>query len=412
MERLLDRFLSYVSIDTRSDEDSIEHPSTGGQLQLARLLAAELDRMGLNKIHLTPQGYLTAELAANSDHAIPTIGLIAHLDTSPEVSGQDVKPRLFRNYDGQDLVLNPVQNLILKLEDYPELRGYVGQTLITSDGTTLLGADDKAGLAIIVTLIAHLLDHPAIPHGKIMIAFTPDEEIGRGTDFFDVAGFGADWAYTIDGGPVGELEYENFNAAAARINIRGINVHPGTAYLRMKNALMIAMELQALLPDQSRPEYTRGYQGFFHLNKLSGSVEQAEMNYIIRDHDRSELDRKKTFLQDCINSLNDKYGPGTVVVQIQDQYYNMREKIEPVFYIVELAEQAMAELGIIPLVKPIRGGTDGARLSFQGLPCPNLFTGGHNFHSRYEFISLESMQASVQVLLRMIELLAISPVSG
>lgn len=412
MERLLDRFLSYVSIDTRSDEHSKEHPSTGGQLHLARLLAAELDRMGLTKIHLTPQGYLTAELAANRDHAIPTVGLIAHLDTSPEVSGQDVQPRLFRNYDGQDLVLNPTQNLILKLEDYPELSGYVGQTLITSDGTTLLGADDKAGLAIIVTLMAYLLEHPTIPHGKIMLAFTPDEEIGRGTDFFDVAGFGADWAYTVDGGPVGELEYENFNAAAARIDIRGINVHPGTAYLRMKNALMIAMELQGLLPDQARPEFTRGRQGFFHLNKLSGSVEQAEMNYIIRDHDRSEFDRKKRFLQDCINLLNDKYGPGTVVAQIQDQYYNMREKIEPVFYIVELAEQAMAELGISPLINPIRGGTDGARLSFQGLPCPNLFTGGHNFHSRYEFISLESMQSSVRVLLRMIQILAISPASS
>jgi tripeptide aminopeptidase len=406
MERLLDRFLGYVRIDTQSDEDSANHPSTAGQLRLAELLADEMHRLGLTNINFSDQGYLTAEIEANCSHDSPAIGLIAHLDTSPEVSGKAVKPLIFRNYDGQDLMLNPAENLSLRVQDYPELQNYIGQTLVASDGTTLLGADDKAGVAIIMTFLAHIMNKPDLKHGKIVIVFTPDEEIGRGSEYFDVPALGAAWAYTIDGGPLGELEYENFNAAAAHINIIGNNIHPGSAYQRMKNALLIAMELNGLLPVLARPENTRNHEGFYHLNQLGGGVEHSRMTYLIRDHDRVEFEHKKAYLQQCIANLNDKYGSGTIELTIQDQYRNMREKIEPVFHIVQLAERAMSELGIEPIIKPIRGGTDGARLSYQGLPCPNLFTGGHNFHSRHEFICLESMQAAVQVIIRIIELAA------
>ncbi len=412
METVLDRFLRYVQINTQSDEKSGNHPSTPGQIELARMLEAELQEFGVSSIKLNDKGYLVAELPANTDKDLPTVGFIAHLDTSPDVSGADVKPQVFLDYDGQDLILNRIENQVLKTEDYPELKGYAGQTIITSDGTTLLGADDKAGVAAIMTAIATIINAPELKHGRIVIGFTPDEEIGLGADFFDVLGFGADFAYTVDGGPCGELEYENFNAAMARVDVHGINVHPGSAYMRMKNALSIAMEFNFLLPSSERPEYTRDYEGFFHLTRMEGSVDSAKMVYIIRDHDRNKFEQKKTCIENCAAILNSKYGDSTIQFRIIDQYYNMKEKIEPVFYIVDLAQQAMVDSGISPQIKPIRGGTDGARLSFMGLPCPNLFTGGHNFHSRHEFISLESMEAIVGVIIRIIELIAAGDTTG
>jgi len=406
MDTLQDRFLDYVRIDTRSDDTSATNPSTVGQIDLAKLLGEELQKLGLSNITLNETGYLMAELPANTHKKLPTVGFIAHLDTSPDVSGKNVKAQVFADYDGSDLVLNQSEHFILKVEDYPELRDYIGKTIITSDGTTLLGADNKAGIAIIVTALAKILDNPSFEHGKVVIAFTPDEEIGQGADYFDVIRFGADFAYTIDGGPVGELEYETFNAAIAHIEIEGVNVHPGTAYLRMKNAMFLAMELNALLPINERPEYTRNYEGFYHLTRFDGTVEKARMTFIIRDHDKAKFAHKKDFLHKCVDFLNSKYGPSSIKLTIKDQYYNMREKIEPVFHIVALAEQAMIDTGINPIIKPVRGGTDGARLSFMGLPCPNIFTGGHNFHSRYEFICLESMEAAVKVIMKMIELVA------
>jgi len=406
MDTLLDRFLCYVRIDTRSDDTSITHPSTIGQMELAKLLKKELQELGLSNITLSENGYLMAELPANTHKKIPTVGFIAHLDTSPDVVGKNVNPQVFADYDGGDLVLSQSKNFSLNVQDYPELRNYIGKTIIASDGTTLLGADNKAGIAIIMTVIANILNNPASEHGKIVIGFTPDEEIGQGADYFDVTRFGADFAYTIDGGPIGELEYETFNAAMAQVDIQGVNVHPGTAYLRMKNAMFVAMELNAMLPVNERPEYTRNLEGFYHLTRLDGTVESAQMTYIIRDHDRTKFASKKDFLQACVDFLNNKYGESTLKLTMKDQYYNMREKIETVFHIVTLAEQAMSDTGINPVIKPIRGGTDGARLSFMGLPCPNIFTGGHNFHSRYEFICLESMEAAVKVIMRMIELVA------
>lgn len=405
MNSLLDRFLRYVAVDSQSNEQSTTHPSSEGQLHLARLLEMELKELGLNRVVLSEKGYLTAEIPANSDKPLPTVGFIAHLDTSPDVSGKDVKPQIFPDYTGEDIALNRAQNIVLKVDDYPELGNYAGHTIITSDGTSLLGADDKAGIAIIMTAVTDILNAADLEHGRIMVAFTPDEEIGHGADFFDVKGFGADFAYTVDGGPVGELEYENFNAALAHVQIRGMNVHPGTAYMRMKNALLLAMELNAMLPVYERPEYTRDYEGFYHLNRLEGSVETALAAYIIRDHDRTRFEQKKAYLKSCVDFLNNKYGE-LVNLHIEDQYYNMREIIEPVYYIVALAEKAMRKNGITPIIKPIRGGTDGARLSFMGLPCPNIFTGGHNFHSRYEFISLQSMEKSTCVLKSIVKLIA------
>jgi tripeptide aminopeptidase len=406
MDSLLDRFLRYVKIDTQSAEDSGSHPSTPGQMELARLLEGELRELGLINLNLSDKGYLMAELAANTDKDVPTVGFVAHLDTSPDVSGKDVKPLLFPNYDGNDLVLNQAENLVIKVQDYPELRDYVGQTVITSDGSTLLGADDKAGIAAIMAALAQIKGSPDMVHGRMVVAFTPDEEIGQGADFFDVARFGADFAYTVDGGPRGELEYETFNAAIAHIDIKGINVHPGSAYLRMQNAILIAMELNDLLPAHERPEYTRDYEGFYHLNKMEGTVESTRMTYIIRDHDRGKFAQKKAYLQSCVDFLQEKYSSAAIHLHLQDQYYNMKERIEPHFHIVTLAEQAMRDKGINPLIKPVRGGTDGARLSFMGLPCPNIFSGGHNFHSRYEFISLESMQAASQVIVKIVQLAA------
>lgn len=406
MDTLLDRFLRYVKIDTQSVAGSTTHPSTPGQLQLARLLEKELTDLGLTNITLNAEGYLMAELSANTDKKVPTVGFLAHLDTSPDVSGKGVNPLRFPDYDGADLVLNQDEDLFLRVQDYPELKDYIGQTIITTDGKTLLGADDKAGIAAIMNALTVIKKMPDFEHGKVMVAFTPDEEIGQGADFFDVAGFGADFAYTVDGGPVGELEYETFNAAVAHIDIKGINVHPGSAYLRMQNAILMAMELNALLPAHERPEYTREYEGFYHLNDLEGTVESARMVYIIRDHDRARFEQKKEYLQFCVDFLNRKYGKQLIKLQLRDQYYNMKEKIAPVFHIVELAQQAMLETGVTPLIKPVRGGTDGARLSYMGLPCPNIFTGGHNFHSRFEFISLESMEKASQVIVRIIQLIA------
>lgn len=404
MDNLLDKFLRYVKIDTQSAEDSAVHPSTPGQMELARLLGKELQELDLTNIQLSDKGYVMVELPANTDKDLPVVGFIAHLDTSPDVSGKDVFPLLFHDYDGSDLILNEREDLVIKALDYPELKDYIGQTIITSDGTTLLGADDKAGIAAIMTALAHLQNSPDIKHGKIAIAFTPDEEIGQGADHFDVEGFGADFAYTVDGGPLGELEYETFNAAIAQIDIKGVNVHPGTAYMRMQNALLIAMELNGMLPVNERPEFTRDREGFYHLNKLDGSVESAKMTYIIRDHDGEKFEQKKAYLQSCVDFLSKKHLGAGIQLHMQDQYYNMREKIEPFYHIVTLAEQAMRDNGIEPMIRPVRGGTDGARLSFMGLPCPNIFTGGHNFHSRYEFIPLESMEKAVQVIVRIIQL--------
>jgi tripeptide aminopeptidase len=372
-------------------------------MQLARILLKELHEIGITQVTLSEKGYLTAEIAANTDEEKPIIGFIAHLDTSPDVSGYNVKPLVFSNYDGADLILNKAENVVITQRDYPELNNYLGQTIIASDGTTLLGADNKAGIAITITAVANIIKNPKIKHGKIVIAFTPDEEIGRGADYFNVAGFGADFAYTIDGGPLGELEYETFNAAIAHVDIKGINVHPGSAYKRMKNAIQIAMELNALIPVNERPEYTCNYEGFYHLNSFDGIVERAKMVYIIRDHDKEMFGQKKNYLKNCIDFLNNKYGEATLSIEMVDQYYNMKEKIEPVYHIVARAERAMLNNGINPIIKPIRGGTDGARLSFMGLPCPNLFTGGHNFHSRCEFISLESMEAAIKVIINIIE---------
>lgn len=405
MNTLLERFLRYVKTDTQSAEDSSVHPSTPGQMELARLLEKELRELGLSNIRLSDKAYLMAELPANTDKKLPTVGFIAHLDTSPDVSGKNVRPLIFSNYDGSDLVLNQAENIVMQVQDYPELKEYTGQTIITSDGTTLLGADDKAGIAAIMTALSQLQNRPDIKHGRIMVAFTPDEEIGQGADYFAVADFGADFAYTVDGGPLGELEYETFNAAIAHIEIKGINVHPGTAYMRMQNALLIAMELNGMLPVNERPEFTRDYEGFYHLNKFDGSVERAKMAYIIRDHDREKFEQKKAFLQHCVDLLGKKYSGTGIQLNIKDQYYNMREMIEPFFHIVTLAEQAMRENSVEPVIRPVRGGTDGARLSFMGLPCPNIFSGGHNFHSRYEFISLESIEKASQVIVKIVELI-------
>ena len=404
VDTLLDRFIRYVKIDTQSAEESSAHPSTPGQFDLARLLEKELQELGLSNIRLSDKGYVMAELPANTDKALPVIGFIAHLDTSPDVSDKDVFPLLFHDYDGSDLILDEAENLVIRAQDYPELKGYIGQTIITSDGTTLLGADDKAGIAAIMTALVHLQSSPDIKHGKIAIAFTPDEEIGQGADHFDVEAFGADFAFTVDGGPLGELEYETFNAAIAHIEIKGVNVHPGSAYMRMLNALLIAMELNGMLPVNERPEFTRDREGFYHLNKLDGSVEAAKMTYIIRDHDREKFEQKKAYLQSCVDFLSKKHLGAGIKLDIQDQYYNMREKIEPFYHIITLAELAMRDNGIEPMISPVRGGTDGARLSFMGLPCPNIFTGGHNFHSRYEFIPLESMEAASRVILKIIQL--------
>lgn len=398
MENLLDRFLRYVAVDTQSDENSESQPSTGKQLVLLEMLRDELRALGL-EAELDQWGYVMATLPSNLDHKAPAIGFIAHVDTSPDASGKDVKAQIIRDYDGGDIELKGVPGLALRVADFPELAGYKGQTIITTDGTTLLGADDKAGVAEIMNAVEYLVEHPEVKHPEVKIGFTPDEEIGRGVIKFDVARFGADYAYTMDGGAIGELEFENFNAAAATVKIQGRNIHPGYAKGKMKNAMLIGMEFNSLLPVEQRPEYTEGYEGFYHLIGFKGSVEQAELSYILRDHDLGLYEKRKETMLRCAEFINAKWGEGTASVELRHQYYNMRKEVEPHYHIIEKAVKAMEMNGIKPKIQPIRGGTDGANLSFMGLPCPNIFAGGHNFHGKMEFVPLESMEAASRVIL-------------
>jgi tripeptide aminopeptidase len=405
MEKILDRFLRYVAVDTQSNPESETQPSSAKELDLLRLLCQELKAMGL-KAELDQYGYVMATIPSNCDKEIPAVGFIAHVDTAPDASGVDIKPQIIPDYDGSDIPLKGVEGLSLKVSDFPELLDYKGQTIITTDGTTLLGADDKAGVAEIMNAVQYIVEHPEFKHGEIKIGFTPDEEIGRGVVKFDVEKFGARYAYTMDGGAVGELEYENFNAAGATVKIQGRNIHPGYAKGKMLNAILIGMELNALLPVEQRPEYTSGYEGFFHIIGFNGTVESATFSYIIRDHDMALYEQKKAYMQKCVDFINEKYGEGTATVEIKHQYYNMRKEVEPHYHIVEKAKQAMEMEGIVPNIKPIRGGTDGANLSFMGLPCPNIFAGGHNFHGKMEFIPLESMEKASKVILNIISLYA------
>ncbi len=404
LSQVTERFLRYIAINTKSDENSATQPSTPEQWNLLRLLEKELRDLGVPEVTLDEHGYLMAGIPSNVPHDLPGLGFIAHVDTSPDFPGENVKAQIIENYQGQDIPLKGIPGLVLSPENFPELLRYKGNTLITTDGTTLLGADDKAGIAEIMTTVAHLMEHPEIKHGPLHIAFTPDEEIGRGVRHFDVAKFKAEYAYTLDGGGIGELEYENFNAASARIHFQGRNVHPGYAKNKMINALLLGMEFNGLLPHGQRPEHSEGYEGFFHLIKSEGTVETAILQYIIRDHDQARFEQRKQFIRECADFMNQKYNMSCVSVQIEDQYYNMKEKVEPHFHLVEKAILAMKMEGIEPLITPIRGGTDGAQLSFMNLPCPNLFAGGHNFHGKFEFIPAESMQKAVDVILRLISL--------
>ncbi len=406
MSAVLERFLRYVKIDTESDRDSETYPSSAKQLDLLRLLADELRQIGLSEVRMDQYGYVTATLEATASAPAPVIGFLAHVDTSPDFSGKDVKPQVVENYDGGDIVLNAAEKLFLSPQRFPDLLKYRGESLVTSDGTTLLGADDKAGIAEIMTAMAHLVAHPEIPHGKIRIAFTPDEEVGAGVEHFDVQAFGADFAFTVDGGEVGELEIETFNAAGAKLRVRGRNVHPGTAKGVMLNALLIAMEYNALLPVSERPEFTEKYEGFFHLFHASGGVEAAEMEYIIRDHDDQRFQDRKILMQSAADYLNRKYGESVVELTVKDQYYNMKKMIDPHPQILAVARAAYEALGIAPRVIPVRGGTDGSRLSYMGLPTPNLFAGGHNMHGRYEFVPVSSLEKAAQVIIKICELAA------
>lgn len=401
-DRILERFLRYVAVDTQSDPESETYPSTAKQLGLLNLLLEEMIDMGLADAEIDAHGYVMGTIPATAGkEGRPVIGFIAHVDTSPDMSGANVHPQLIRNYDGGDIALN--NGLTMAVSDFPELRFCKGHTLITTDGTTLLGADDKAGIAEIMTLAAYLMAHPEIAHGKIRIGFTPDEEIGRGVDYFDVKRFGAEFAYTVDGGFEGELEYENFNAALAKIAIQGRNIHPGYAKNKMINALQVAAELNSLLPAAERPEYTDSYEGFYHLVGMGGTVEAASMEYIIRDHDRALFEKKKQWMTDAVNLLAKRYGEGVLTLTLKDQYYNMKEMVEPHPQLIEKALRAMEQADVTPVVRPIRGGTDGSRLSYMGLPCPNLFTGGMNFHGKYEYCSLDTMERSVQTLIHLVQ---------
>ena len=405
MEKILDRFLRYVSVDTQSDENSESQPSSAKQLDLLRMLRDELTAMGVEAT-LDEYGYVMAKLPSNIDRKVPAVGFIAHVDTSPDASGANVRPQIIENYDGGDIALKGVPGLFLKPSEFPELLAHKGETIITTDGTTLLGADDKAGVAEIMNAVQYMVEHPEFKHGEIRIGFTPDEEIGRGVVKFDVKKFGAEYAYTMDGGEVGELEFENFNAASAKIHIQGRNVHPGYAKGKMKNAILIGMELNSLLPVQQRPEFTEGYEGFFHIISFKGSVEEADFGYIIRDHDRAKFEEKKEVIGKCVAFINEKYGEGTASLEVKDQYYNMRQQVEPYYFIVEKAVKAMKMEGIEARIQPIRGGTDGANLSFKGLPCPNIFAGGLNFHGKMEFAPLESIEKASRVVLNIISLFA------
>jgi tripeptide aminopeptidase len=406
MEKLVERFIRYAKINTRSDENSKACPSTPGQLELGRMLAEEMKEIGLQDISVDENGYVMASLPANISKDVPVMGFLAHLDTSPDGKADRVNPQIMEHL-GKGLVLSRKENIILSPVEFPIMNHYIGQQLITTDGTTLLGADDKAGIAEIITAMEYLIQHPEIKHGTVRIAFTPDEEIGRGADRFDIKQFNAPYAFTIDGGGLGEIEYENFNAAKAKIFIQGLNVHPGSAKNKMKNSMLIAMELNNMLPASDVPEHTEAYEGFFHLTDITGTVDNATVNYLIRDHDLKLFNKKKDLMIRIVDHLNLKYGPRTVKLIMVDQYYNMKEKVEPVFEIVVLARKAILASGVAPKIIPVRGGTDGSRLSYMGLPCPNLFTGGHNFHSRYEFIPIKSMEKAVEMIVKIVEINAL-----
>ena len=401
---ITERFLNYTQFDTQSAEDSDSVPSTSKQLVFAEYLKKELEHEGLSNVEMDDYGYIYATLKANTKGHTPTIGFISHYDTSPDCSGANIKPHIVHHYDGSDILLS--EGIVSSPKKFPELLQHVGEDLIVTDGHTLLGADDKAGIAEIVQAMCWLRDHPEVKHGDIRIAFNPDEEIGMGAHHFDVEKFGCDWAYTMDGGDVGELEFENFNAASARIYIKGVSVHPGYAKNKMVNANLLAMELAAMLPEDERPETTEGYQGFFHLLSVKGNVENASMSYIIRDHDRDNFEDRKRTIEDVVEAMNEKYGEGTVTAEIKDQYYNMKEKIDPQMHVIDVVLHAMQACEVAPRVKPIRGGTDGAQLSFKGLPCPNIFAGGVNFHGPYEFVSIQSMEKAQQVIVKICELVA------
>lgn len=399
---ITDRFLKYVSFCTTSDEETNMTPSTPGQMEFAEYLKNELQTIGMQDVTLDKNGYLMATLPATVDGK-PTIGFIAHMDTSPDASGKHVQPRIVKNYNGEDILLNEEEVIVLETSKYPEILRYKGQDIIVTNGKTLLGADDKAGIAEIVSACEYLIQHPEIKHGKIRVGFTPDEEIGQGADHFDVAKFGCDFAYTMDGGTIGELEFENFNAASCKIHVHGVNVHPGYGYHKMLNSMRIAYQLAVMLPRWETPEHTQGYEGFYHLVGMTGTVEETTLSYIIRDHDRARFESRKREMEHLVRKVNREYGEGTAEIELRDQYYNMREKVEPVMHIVTLVEEAMKEVGVTPHIQPIRGGTDGARLSFEGLPCPNIFAGGENFHSRFEYLPIPSMEKAMQVILKIVE---------
>ncbi|MEY4834251.1 MAG: Tripeptide aminopeptidase [Bacteroidota bacterium] len=411
MQHIIDRFIGYVTVDTESDPESNTTPSTAKQWDLANKLVEELKQIGLSDVSINDKSYVMATLPSNLEYEVPTIGFVSHFDTTPDFTGKDVKPQIIRNYDGGDIILNKEKNIILSPSYFKDLLLYKGQTLITTDGTTLLGADDKAGITEIMTAMEYLVQHPEIKHGALKVCFTPDEEIGRGADHFDVEKFGADWAYTMDGSQIGELEYENFNAAGVKIIFKGKSVHPGYAKGKMINSMLLANKFIAKLPKEETPETTKNYEGFYHVTNIQGSIEETLVQVIIRDHNRKKFEKRKVYVEEVVSKINKKYkkqfGEDIAVLEIKDQYYNMREKVEPVMHIVKLAEQAMKELNIKPLIKPIRGGTDGSRLSFMGLPCPNIFAGGHNFHGKYEYVPVESMQKAVEVIVKIAELNAI-----
>lgn len=406
MSFLVEKFLEYVEIDTTPDSKSQSCPSSELQWNLAKIIVKDLEEIGLGNISLDKNGYIMGTLPSNTEKNIPTIGFIAHMDTAPSFNGKEVKPRIIDNYDGNDIVLNSDLNIVMAVKDFPELKKYVNQRLIVTDGTTLLGADDKAGIVEIMAALKYLKENPTIEHGEIKIGITPDEEIGRGENLFDVEKFGAEFAYTVDGGEVGELEFENFNAASANVVIKGRDIHPGASKNKMINSMLLGMELNAMLPVNERPEYTEGYEGFFLLTNFKGTVELTEMDYIVRDHSKEKFAEKKELITNAVKYLQEKYRDGEIVLTLKDSYYNMKEMIEPVYHIVDLAKNAMIEVGVKPIIKPIRGGTDRARLSFKGLPCPNIFTGGHNFHGKFEFIPIESMEKSVKVILKIVEILS------
>ena len=404
MDQIVNRFLKYVSFDTQSDEASSSTPSTEKQFRLAEYLVEELRAVGLEEVEMDTQGYVYATLPSNVEHAVPTIGFIAHIDTSPDASGANVQPRIVQNYDGTDIVLDAEAGIVTAVEKFPELLRHVGEDIIVTDGHTLLGADDKAGIAEIVSAMAYLVQHPEVKHGRVRVAFNPDEEIGRGAHQFDVERFGCEWAYTMDGGEVGELEFENFNAASARIDITGVSVHPGFAKDKMVNAARLATELVQKMPAAEVPEATTGYEGFFHLTGLSGSVERATLNFIIRDHDRERFEARKAMLRGLVQGMNLKYGYEAIALQLDDTYYNMREKVEPVMHIIDIARKAMEAAGVEPQIKAIRGGTDGAQLSFMGLPCPNVFAGGLNFHGPHEFLPIPNLKKACEVVIQIVRL--------